>query len=63
MKSLSEQLKDAIGIKNRINESIILSAIVCTACVAYAAGPLLNTEFFKSVGQGLGNVLSGWWYW
>lgn len=59
MKSLSEQLKDAIGIKNRINESIILSAIVCTACVGYAAGPLLNTEFFKSVGQGLSNVLSG----
>lgn len=59
MKNLNEQFKNVTNINDRINESIILSAIVCTACVAYAAGPLLNTEFFKSVGQGLGNVLSG----
>jgi colicin import membrane protein len=59
MKNLNEQLKDSIGIKSRINESVILASIVCASCVAYAAGPLLNTEFMKSIGQGLGNVLGG----
>lgn len=59
MKNLNEQFKNVTNINDRINESIILSAIVCSACVAYAAGPLLNTEFFKSVGQGLSNALGG----
>ena len=43
----------------RVDESLILGAIVCSACIAYAAGPLLNNEFFKSVGGGIGNMLSG----
>ena len=59
MKNINEQFKNVTNINDRINESIILSAIVCSACVAYAAGPLLNTEFFKSVGQGLSNALGG----
>lgn len=59
MKNLNEQFKNVTNINDRINESFVLSAIVCTACVAYAAGPLLNTEFFKSVGQGLSNALGG----
>ena len=59
MKSLSEQLKDAIGIKNHINESVILASIVCASCVAYAAGPALNTEFMKSIGSGISGLLNG----
>lgn len=59
MKSLSEQLKDAIGIKNRINESVILASIVCASCVAFAAGPVLNTEFMKSIGSSISGLLNG----
>ena len=58
---LSKYLSASIEqpVKANTNESIVLSAIVCSACIGYAAGPMLNNEFFKSVGAGLGNLLSG----
>ena len=43
----------------RVDESLILGSIVCAACVAYAAGPVLNTDFMKNVGAGIGGLLSG----
>ena len=59
MNSLNEKLKNINSINNHINESLILSSIICATCVAYAAGPILNTDFMKSVGTGLGNLLAG----
>lgn len=56
--TLTEHLNNSIQLK-RIDESILLSAIACTACIAYAAGPVLNTDFMKSVGGGLGALLGG----
>ena len=61
MSSLKEHLNKSIttGKEQRVDESLILSAIVCSACVAYAAGPILNTDFMKSVGAGIGGLLGG----
>jgi hypothetical protein len=59
MSTLSEHLKYSINGKDNVNESLILGAIVATACVGYAAGPMLKNEFFQSLGAGLGNLLSG----
>ena len=56
--TLTEHLNNSIPSK-RVDESLVLSAIVCASCIAYAAGPVLNTEFMKSVGGGLGALLSG----
>ena len=61
MSSLKEHL--TIATKNtdskEINESLILSSIVCATCIGYAAGSILNSEFMKSVGSGIGSFLSG----
>ena len=56
--TLTEHLNNSIQPK-RVDESLVLSAIVCATCVAYAAGPVLNTDFMKSVGGGLGALLGG----
>lgn len=56
--TLTEHLNNSIQSK-RVDESLVLSAIICAACVAYAAGPVLNTDFMKSVGGGLGALLGG----
>ena len=56
--TLTEHLNNSIPTK-RVDESLILSAIVCATCAAYAARPILDTEFMKSVGGGLGALLSG----
>ena len=56
--TLTEHLNNSIPSK-RVDESLVLSAIVCATCIAYAAGPVLNTDFMKSVGGGLGALLSG----
>ena len=56
--TLTEHLNSSIQPK-RVDESLVLSAIVCASCIAYAAGPVLNTDFMKSVGSGLGALLSG----
>ena len=56
--SLREHLNNSIKTEN-VNESLVLSAIVCATCVGYAAGPILNTDFMKSVGSGIGSLLSG----
>ena len=58
MSSLKEHLNKSI-INKRIDESLILGSIVCATCVAYAAGPILNTDFAKSISSGIGNLLSG----
>ena len=61
MSSLRKHL--TIATKNtdskEINESLILSSIVCAACIGYAASPILNSEFMKSVGSGISSLLSG----
>ena len=59
--TLSQHLNDSIILKNdnRVDESIILATIICSACVAYTASPVLNTDFMKSVGAGMGGLLGG----
>ena len=59
MSTLKEHLNAKIGNSKQINESLVLSAIVCATCIGYAAGPILNTDFMKSVGSGIGSLLSG----
>ena len=63
MTSLNEHLNNSItstnNKKERVDESLILGSIVCAACVGYAAGPMLNNDFFKSIGSGLGGLFSG----
>ena len=62
MSSLKEHINNSIKTKSEsenVNESLVLGSIVCAACVAYAAGPLLNNDFMKSVGAGIGAMFAG----
>lgn len=59
--TLNEYLNQSVNQKKqeRVDESLILGAIICSACVAYAVKPVLDTDFMKSVGTGLGGLLGG----
>lgn len=61
MSNLQNHLSNALTVNEaeRVDESIILSAIVCSACIGYAFKGLLETEFMKSVGAGIGGLLGG----
>lgn len=56
---LNEHLNNSVKKNERVDESLILGAIVAATCVAYAAKPMLDTDFMKSVGSGIGGLLSG----
>jgi hypothetical protein len=56
--SLSQHLNESFNNK-RVDESLILASIVCASCIGYAVTPMLNTDFFKSVGAGIGGLFSG----
>ena len=56
---LNEYLNNSVKKNERVDESLILGAIVAATCVAYAAKPMLETDFMKSVGSGIGGLLSG----
>ena len=57
--SLSQHLTESINEQKRVDESLVLGAIVATTCLTYAVAPVLNTDFMKSVGDGLGKLLGG----
>ena len=57
--SLSQHLNESINEQKRVDESLVLGAIVATTCLTYAVAPVLNTDFMKSVGDGLGKLLGG----
>ena len=57
--SLSQHLTESINEQERIDESLVLGAIVATTCLTYAVAPVLNTDFMKSVGAGIGSLLNG----
>lgn len=57
--SLSQHLTESINEQERVDESLVLGAIVATTCLTYAVAPVLNTDFMKSVGDGLGKLLGG----
>lgn len=59
--SLSKYLSTSIEKHDEanINESLVLGAIVASTCLAYAVAPVLNTDFMKSVGAGIGGLLNG----
>ena len=57
--TLSQHLNESIDNKERVDESLVLGAIVATTCLTYAAAPILNTDFMKSVGEGIGRLLGG----
>jgi hypothetical protein len=59
--TLNEYLNNSVeqNQEERVDESLILGAIIATTCLTYAVGPVLNSEFMQSVGGGLGNLLSG----
>ena len=59
MNNLQNHLNNALTVNEaeRVDESLILSTIVCTACIGYAFKGLLETEFMKSVGAGIGGLL------
>jgi hypothetical protein len=61
MSNLQNHLNNALTVNEaeRVDESIVLSAIVCSACIGYAFKGLLETEFMKSVGAGIGGLLGG----
>lgn len=61
MSNLQNHLNNALSVNEveRVDESIVLSAIVCSACIGYAFKGLLETEFMKSVGAGIGGLLGG----
>jgi DNA repair exonuclease SbcCD ATPase subunit len=56
---LKQNMQQYDSIQTNVNESIVLSAIVCSACIGYALKGVLETDFGKSVGTGIGNLLSG----
>lgn len=56
---LKDHLTTNISNDKQINESIILGSIVVAACVGYAAAPILNSDFAKSVGSGINGLFSG----
>ena len=55
--SLSQHLNESINEQKRVDESLVLGAIVATTCLTYAVAPVLNTDFMKSVGDGLESCL------
>lgn len=57
--SLKEHLTTNISNDKQINESIVLGSIVVAACVGFAAAPILNSDFAKSVGSGINGLFSG----
>ena len=59
--TLNEYLNNSVKQKQeeRVDESLILGALVASACLSYALTPMLNTDFMKSVGTGIGGLLSG----
>ena len=57
--SLSQPLTESINEQKRVDESLVLGAIVATTCLTYAVAPVLNTDFMKSVGDGIGKLLGG----
>ena len=59
--TLNEYLNNSVEQKQeeRVDESLILGAVVATACLSYVAMPILNTEFMKSVGTGIKGLLTG----
>ena len=61
MSNLQNHLSNALTVNEaeRVDESIILSAIVCSACIGYAFKGLLETDFMKSVGAGIGAMFAG----
>ena len=59
--TLNEYLNNSVEQKQeeRVDESLILGAVVATACLSYVAKPILDTEFMKSVGTGIKGLLTG----
>lgn len=59
--TLNEYLNNSVSQEQeeRVDESLVLGAIVASACLSYALTPMLNTDFMKSVGTGIGGLLSG----
>ena len=57
--TINEYLNKSINSEKRVDESLLLGAVVATACLTYAVKPMLDTEFMKSVGTGLGSLLGG----
>lgn len=60
--SLTQHLNESVNTidtQERIDESFVLGAIVATTCLTYAVAPVLNTDFMKSVGEGIGKLLGG----
>lgn len=56
--SLSKHLQNSIPAEP-VNESIFLGGLVAASCLAFALTPMLNTDFMKSVGAGIGGLLGG----
>ena len=59
--NLSEHLKQSIEpAKNeQVNESLILGAAIASIFLAQSVGPILNSNFMTSVGQGIGTLFAG----
>lgn len=57
--SLHEHMNASIKQNEPVNESLILGALICTACVSYSLKGVLETDFMKSIGSGIGGLLGG----
>ena len=56
--SLQEHLNSATN-NETVNESVVLASIVCAACIGYSLKGVLETDFMKSIGAGIGGLLGG----
>jgi hypothetical protein len=57
--SLNEHIQSSIDREKTVNESIVLATIICTACISYSCKGVLETDFMKHVGSGIGGFLGG----
>ena len=57
--SLNEHIQASIDKEKSINESFVLATIICTACISYSCKGVLETDFMKHVGGGIGGFLGG----
>ena len=58
MNTLSKHLQSSIQ-TTPVNESILLGGLVASACLAFSLKGFVETDFMKSIGEGIGNLLTG----
>lgn len=57
-RSLTEHLHEAFDKPEPVNE-MLLAGLLAASLISYAMTPLLNSEFGKAVGGGIGNAFTG----